>query len=564
MSEPAAPPKKAFSFDLGFGDAGATPAATALPREARAPIRLLVVAPLAPPAHARTSASSPSNAKSMKVDRATLDEAFAAIAPSIALQIPDPIVAGARPLDVTLPLGAMRALRPASIAEGVEIVRALLDARHLLDDVRNRRVDRGAARATLATSLSSAAWAEALLGAATATPVQAQAQAHASAIDSLLSQVGFADEPETTSAATLAPAATTDPGAAALAIVKAILAHPELRRLEEAWRGVDSLLRQTDAKTTDVELIAAELDDVAGALVERLAAEPGFDLIAVDHDLAPTPADLDRLERWAAIGEATMTPIVVGGTPALLGFDDLATLARSSRRFRDPDGARAIAFASLRARPALRWAVVAMNRVVARPLHEARIGGLELREEARDTLRVGAGFAVLIAAARAHARAGIATGLVGAEAGRIDGLPVAPVALALGEASEAAVASLPDHDVVAEAALAGVTLLAGVRNRDAVVLLRAVMVGGTARASTSLADQLFVAQIVRRVSAALRGASGVGAEARVLAAKNVLGALLGETPIEVVVEGPSIVVRLRPAGFQGVTLEDLELEWPAS
>lgn len=562
MSDPPAPPKKAFSFDLGFGS-GNAPALAPLPREAKSPFRLLVVAPLAPPPHARTRDVAPrasGAARSTVVDRNTLDEAFAALAPAISLQLPDPVLPGTPPIEIELALGGLRALRPAAIADAVAPVRALLDARAEIEEVRRGRRSRADARAKLAPTFPKPAWADALLGAAVASPAEKQA----SAIDALLSLVDFADAPAGASTPGAADApALVDAGAAALAIVRGILRHPELRRLEQAWRAVDLLLRNVDASATSVELVAAERDEVADALVARLAVDPSPDLVAIDQEISPSAADLDRLERWAALGEVALAPVVVGGAAGLLGFEDLGKLAHSSRRFRDPQGPFAIAFAALGSRPALGWAVVAMNRAVGRSLHEARVGGLELREVASDALRVNAWVAIAIAAARAHARCGFAGDLAGAAAGRIDGLPVAP---SVWEPGEASVEAFPDHEVVAEAAMAGVALVAGVPNRDALVVLRAPVVGGSPRERGSLADQLFVSRVVRTARESLRGSSGRAADARAAALRSALAAAFGEQSgisSSVALAGPALVVTVEPHGAFGVTLEHLELEWPA-
>jgi type VI secretion system protein ImpC len=139
--------------------------------------------------------------------------------------------------------------------------------------------------------------------------------------------------------------------------LRAVLMHPELRRLESAWRGVDLIVRELGpGAALEVHLFdlgAEALADLDGAedlsqtalyawLVRRPSedADGGYTAIACLHDHDATSADLTRLARLARIAAHAGAPLFTG----------MSTDALADRRHPPEKSVRA-AFAALQARP---------------------------------------------------------------------------------------------------------------------------------------------------------------------------------------------------------------------
>jgi type VI secretion system protein ImpC len=147
-------------------------------------------------------------------------------------------------------------------------------------------------------------------------------------------------------------------GSATPDALRAVMMHPELRRLESAWRGVDLVVRELGpGAALEVHLfdlgaqaLAADLEgagDLAQTalyawLVQRPSedADGGYAAIACLHDHDATPADLARLARLARIAAHAGAPL----------FTAMSTDALADRRHPPEKPVRA-AFAALQARP---------------------------------------------------------------------------------------------------------------------------------------------------------------------------------------------------------------------
>lgn len=147
-------------------------------------------------------------------------------------------------------------------------------------------------------------------------------------------------------------------GSATPDALRAVLMHPELRRLEAAWRGVDLLVRELGpGAALEIHLfdltadeLAAELDADDGlsqtALYAWLVGRPsedvdgGYAAVACLHDHEATPNDLGRLARLARIAAHAGAPLFTG-----MSTDTLAD------RRHPPEKSVRAAFDALRARP---------------------------------------------------------------------------------------------------------------------------------------------------------------------------------------------------------------------
>ena len=137
--------------------------------------------------------------------------------------------------------------------------------------------------------------------------------------------------------------------------------------------------------------------------------------------------------------------------------------------------------------------------------------------------------------------------------------------------------ALVTEEAVAEAAAAGVILLASAANRDVAVLSHAPMLhrgastsgGASPAASHGLVDQLFIARIAQAIvqlAAAIPGDTPEAAARDV--ARVTLAELFGdalrkpELEIAIVSSPPCLEVTVRPCGFHGVSLEEVTLGAP--
>lgn len=232
----------------------------------------------------------------------------------------------------------------------------------------------------------------------------------------------------------LADAAAASPAAAArlARLIDRVLHHPAFQALESSWRGLEALLRATEAQQAIVvkvfEVTPAELarnlrryrgvswdqsplfrklyDDELGSF----GGEP-FALLVLDAEVADSPAELETLELLAQIGAAVRAPFVASVAPALFHqaqFADVAQL-RSVDGLLRGGGHRGLG--ALRETPDAAWLAFALPRVLARPpWRRQRIAAAPIVHDESVTapgelLRTRAGYALAARLAITLARA---------------------------------------------------------------------------------------------------------------------------------------------------------------
>ncbi|WP_431103698.1 type VI secretion system contractile sheath domain-containing protein [Roseateles noduli] len=179
-------------------------------------------------------------------------------------------------------------------------------------------------------------------------------------------------------------------GSATPDALRAVLMHPELRRLESAWRGVDLVVRELGPGAAleihVFDLTAAEMaadldagDDLSrSALYAWLVGRPsedadgGYGAVACLHDNDATPTDLGRLARLARIAAQAGAPL----------FTAMSTDTLADRRH-PPEKAVRAAFDALRARPEAGFLCLAGPRFQLRHAYGRatdRIGAFDFEE----------------------------------------------------------------------------------------------------------------------------------------------------------------------------------------
>jgi type VI secretion system protein ImpC len=570
------------SFGVRFGD-------EPLPEEpdSKGSFRIVVLAEVVP--RPDWSTGRPPVATVVPIDAESFDRVFGHFAPSFAIEVEDPFSRRAREdkgVRVDFVWRDRKSLRPSALVDQVPALRALVEARHVVQDVaaRKRSVDDG--RAQLERMLPRPAWAEALLRGVTAAPAPKAAPKEASALDALLDLVdvpgggGGGALPARTE--TEETTATQRLDLAFRGFVRSILHHPEVRRVEATWRALRLLVEQCDKrKGVEVDLVCVGRDGVADAL-RGLASRDDrapVDLVVVDQSLEPTAADLAHLEAWASLGEGLLAPVLVGGRPSMLGLATVQQVAQSTSALSTSGDPRAVATRAVASRESARWVAVVINDVLVRPAHTTSSSRQEepafFEDPDDEASSVYAGGAYVIAAlcARSHARIGWPTAVLGTSDGAMGDLPVRTTH-DRGVDAAIPLQVAPSDATLREVARAGITMLACAPNTDAAVLTRAPMLyrpeGAGKPAGATLPDQLFIARFARAVHSV---ASAVPADTDPRKAEQVARIALADIFVDAAPPGPDLVphvdaargslsVTVRPRRFGGVDLDEVTIAAP--
>ena len=307
--------KKGQSGDGGGSGEGAS--------TSRGPMRIAVLSALC--AGDEYSTRAKASAEPMPIDKIAFDRVMAKLAPAFAIELKDPFAPEADPVKVELRFAELKSLRADGIVEQVPVLRALVEARKIVTQIRDRKLAADEGRAQLARILPRSAWADALTGEVaairptlptgvkppSAAPAAPPPKPKADALDDLFSMVDTkknADDVETAPAPKVAP---KEPGPSEFSALIAsvarggktpvarpaavvgtaiekvdrafgrllgeIVRHPEVRRLERAWRGLKLLVDGCETRAgVEVDVIPVAKDhteDAITALVERHGAE---------------------------------------------------------------------------------------------------------------------------------------------------------------------------------------------------------------------------------------------------------------------------------------------------
>ncbi len=219
-------------------------------------------------------------------------------------------------------------------------------------------------------------------------------------------------------------------------IADALLAHPEVRRVEAAWRGVKFLVDRVDFRA-GVRL--AVVDAPREEAVERFAEhviQPAYDgqaptpgMVLFDYPVANTPVDLAMLDEVARYAASLPVPVAFPVEPAFFNIKGWRMLKNLPNLAGLIDSFAFAKWRSLRDQPHARTLVPVIGRFMLRPPWDAApaAGGFAYRQRPRkigELLWAHGHLALAVCAARSFARHGWPTRMFGSEAGRIEDLPV--------------------------------------------------------------------------------------------------------------------------------------------
>jgi type VI secretion system protein ImpC len=378
--------------------------------------------------------------------------------------------------------------------------------------------------------------------------------------------------------------------------IGAILQHPEVRRLEQAWRGVSFLVERAKAHSgIRFEVVSAPPADAAVAMARAIKAnpaEPPVSCAIVDVTIDGTPASWNRLQAIAEVAEAHTVPTVINGSPRLLGVDDLSAVERLDNKAGLFDAPQQAPWRSASSKPETRWVTIAMNGVLARTGYDKATS--RIREAVVKELPDDAGAAVWLSPAFVvgtlimgsfrdtgwpHRILGLRSG------GLVENLPVREVKGGYEGEDGMAIPTeaFVTTDTQRELSRSGVLLLAAAANSDAVYVLSAPTAYVTPAKRTydsattepeqrldrvTLVDQLFVArlaQFLRALCSKIPADSDPAEVAPVVEAA--VWALFEDAPpggpeIRVQAADRAVQVSVRPRRFHGASMEECSLEVP--
>jgi type VI secretion system protein ImpC len=153
-------------------------------------------------------------------------------------------------------------------------------------------------------------------------------------------------------------------------VMRAILHSPQFRTVENAWRGLDFVVRRLD---TDSDLRVFLLDVPRTQLAARLAraADSGWSVVLANYTFGPGDTDISTLRNLAQAAATVHIPIIASGHPALLGCAEAAGLSDMAE-WRDLPDATRTAWAGLRRSADASWIGLALPRLLMRlPYGEA-------------------------------------------------------------------------------------------------------------------------------------------------------------------------------------------------
>ncbi|MBW2526408.1 MAG: type VI secretion system contractile sheath large subunit [Deltaproteobacteria bacterium] len=603
------------------------------------PLRAILVADLLPRGEFNAGANAPEQA--IRIDPTHLEGLFEKLRPRLAIEVESVLQEGAK-VRIDLSPTSMGSFRPDALCREVPLLRSLLDGKTILERLRDGSLTPEQAGGELSRLWKGSPLVGRVLNLVEAPAAPggravpaAPAPAADAGVDRILDMVDTgteADAPAVAPDQTPAPAPAPKPAQqgrfgefiAAVAhsgkeragarpdeairrVEKAlgyqlgiILQHPELRRLETAWRGLDFLVkRSSNHAGTRLELVCAGPDDAAEALDRAIRAgatvEPPVTFALVDEVVDGSAASLSRLRAIAEVAEAHTVPTLLNTTPELFGHGNLASIDRLDNKASLYEAPERAPWRAATAQLPMRWVTLAMNRVLARTAYDARTSRIraatvaELPGEQAATIWMQPAWAVASLVLLSFRKTGWPCRITGArDGGTIENLPVQEVPSTYG-GEQVAVPTEALLAVESQRILAryGVLALATAPNSDEAYVVSAPTAYVTPPKKTydsettepelrlprvALGDQLFVARVVQFLRAL---GSKIPPDSPPDQVKPIMEAALWELfensppsgpEIDLQVAGDqaasAVAVTIRPRRYLGVSLEEISLEVP--
>jgi len=271
------------------------------------------------------------------------------------------------------------------------------------------------------------------------------------------------------------------------AVSDAVLHHPDVRRLETAWRGLKLLVEGIDFRAgVRLAVLDVAREQAARQLNEKVL-EPAFagetgtpGLILFDYPCQNTPVDIALLDEIGRAAASLPVPVVFPLEAAFFGVKSAGLVKNLPNLSGLVDGWQFAKWRTLREQPHSRWLVAVFGRFLLRPPYaaqpDARTYAYDERVTGEGQLLWGGGHLALgLCAARAFASHGWPTRMFGAEAGRLANLPIATNPADAQKPWGPGDVTLPDRRLDELPAI-GVNLLQSIPGKDYCLLLGGVTV----------------------------------------------------------------------------------------
>lgn len=605
------------------------------------PLRAVVVAELLPRGQFNAGANAPEQA--VRIEPSHPDGIFEKLRPRLSIEVESVLQEGAL-VRIDLSPTTMGSFRPDSLCREVPLLRSLLDGKTVLERLRDGSLTPEQAGDELSRLWKGSSLVGRVLNLVDAPQARPQAPAGRGAAPPAAPDAGvdrILDMVDTGTTAD-APAVASEPAAAQPAAVPpspqgrfgdfiaavahsgkersgvrpdeairrvekalgyqlgAIVQHPEFRRLEQAWRGLDFLIkRSANHPGTRLELVCAAADDAPAALERAIrtgaSVEPPVSFAVVDDCIDGSAASLTRLKALAEVAEAHTVPTILNASPHLFGYDDLAAIDRLDNKASLYDAPERAPWRATTAQPSLRWVCLTMNRVLSRTAYDARSSRIrqatvaELPGEAAATVWMEPAWAVASLVLDSFRKTGWPCRITGArDGGTVENLPVHEIPSTYGGETVAipteALLAVESQRILARY---GVLAVATAPNSDEAYVMSAPTAYVTPPKRTydsettepemrlprvALGDQLFVARVVQFLRAL---GSKIPPDSPPDQVKPVMEAALWELfensppagpELEVQVSGEqaaaAVAVTIRPRRYLGISLEEISLEVP--
>jgi type VI secretion system ImpC/EvpB family protein/type VI secretion system ImpB/VipA family protein len=466
----------------------------------------------------------------LPIDKDSFDEVMRRVAGRVSLEIRGFFSEGAHERWIDLPLEGIKSLHPEAVANAVPELRALLEVRRQIAQVREKKLT----LEELSSSVSCLQGADRLLeilrtaksgipenreaAATPRIPIKPEAAVPPGKKGDLLDSIlGMVDLPGAgQSDAAVLPSATDmgrliahlgESGASDSALtaraagelvrevdrilgaqMNLILHHPEFRRLEGLWRGLKLLVERTDFREPiRIEIRNAAKQDLLSSYNEfsdQIKAEGGLDsdaLVLAVYTFDRSSRDLEILRRLSEISEALQMPLISSIGFEFLGLEsgtDIERLSYLGALFDQPEYAK---WKSLRESDASRWLALVFNRFLLRLPYgpeQVRVRAFEFSESlfapAGDAYLWGNPvWAVASLLTRRFAATGWCLEFTGWDNGVIEDLPIHEIRLRTGESGQSPLEVILDENQRGDLARAGIVTLVSRINTDSAAILSA-------------------------------------------------------------------------------------------
>lgn len=170
-------------------------------------------------------------------------------------------------------------------------------------------------------------------------------------------------------------------------LMRAVIHHPDVQRLEAAWRGLHWLINSIETdEAVEIFLLDADPASLASTDLSGLHGDRPWSLVVVERSFGPVAADLNLLSALGTIVSVRDTALLAAADPGLLGCPDLVKYP-NPRDWQPLDAAMAQHWQALRRSPAAASIGLALPRVLLRLPYGARVEPIEqfAFEELTDT-----------------------------------------------------------------------------------------------------------------------------------------------------------------------------------